>query len=109
MKIGGTAFDPCSVFIASCLLRKLLGETILRGCLSRLFSHSAPSHLASVCALGAIRNTGVPKPYCVLTDCGPHLALFGGLGEQRPPASTAYRYRPAGHSHSDRDGGARTS
>src|SRR5260370_40518695 len=96
-KIGGTVFDPFSAFIRSCLLRKSLGG---------LFSRSAPSHLASACAPGAIRNTCVPRPNYELIGWGWYWAQFGGLGEQRPQASTAYPHRLVGRSRSDHGDGA---
>lgn len=100
IKIGGTVFDSCSAFIRSCLLRKFPAG---------LFSRSAPSHVASPWAPSAIRNTCVPRPYYGLIGWDWYWAQFGGLGEQRPQASTAYPHRLVGRSRSDRDDGAMTS
>src|SRR5580704_6478432 len=52
-----------------CLLRKLFGETNIEFASHAFLSRSAPSHLASACASGAIRNTCVPRPCYLASAC----------------------------------------
>src|SRR5260370_3962330 len=89
MKIDGGNFGPCIVFIAFCLLRKLLVKIAnIASC--AFLSRPARLQLASPCAAGAIRNICVPAPKLVpirlqTRDRTPD-SIFQDVGEaQRQP------------------------